>query len=175
MIFSSRFINAVSIAALVVAHAEQQPSIKRTADAPNPTIAPEGQGLQGTWVGPDAANPRQTVTITITDNSLHFYRDEDFWFDTAISLPADTNPKQIHAIIKACPPSQTSSVGEEVGAIFKIEGGTLTLTSFDISSDPPETFSNTSSLYVLKKTKSKTKDAGPPESRSKSGLASLLA
>jgi hypothetical protein len=49
------------------------------------------------------------------------------WFDTTITLPADTNPKQLHAAIKSSPAPQTNSIGKVVIAIFKIEFGMLTL------------------------------------------------
>lgn len=48
------------------------------------------------------------ITITITGNSLHFHRDTNFWFETTITLPAGKDPKQFHATIKDCPPSQAS-------------------------------------------------------------------
>ena len=44
------------------------------------------------------------LTITITGNSLHFHRDANFWWDTTFTLPVATNPKQLHATIKGCPP-----------------------------------------------------------------------
>ena len=46
------------------------------------------------------------ITITITGNSFHFHRDTNFWFETTITLPAGTDPQQLHATIKDCPPSQ---------------------------------------------------------------------
>lgn len=64
------------------------------------------------------------ITVTITDNSLHFHRDPNFWFKTTITLPAGKDPKQFHATIKDCP--QADSIGEIVKAFFKIEGGILT-------------------------------------------------
>ena len=66
-------------------------------------------------------------TITITGNSLHFHRDSKFWFATTITLPADTDPRQLRATIKDSAPGQESSVGKVVVAIFKIEDGLLTL------------------------------------------------
>lgn len=42
-------------------------------------------------------------------------------------MPAGRDPKQLHATIKGCPPSQKDSIGKVVGAIFKIEDGRLTL------------------------------------------------
>lgn len=90
----------------------------------------ELQPLQGTWEGVmvgDKANAK--ILITIKGDSFHFHRDTNFWFETTIVLPAGTSPRQLHATIKDCPPSQGSSVGKVVLAIFKIEDGTLTLAS----------------------------------------------
>jgi uncharacterized protein (TIGR03067 family) len=83
------------------------------------------QRLQGTWEGVSAGNK---ITITIAGHSLHYYRDKDFWFETTFTLPAGTDPQQLHATIKRCAPSQgDNSIGQVVVAIFKIEDGTLTL------------------------------------------------
>ena len=66
-------------------------------------------------------------TITITGNSFHFHRDPKFWFATTITLPADTDPRQLHATIRDGAPGQEDSVGKVVVATFKIEDGLLTL------------------------------------------------
>ena len=47
------------------------------------------------------------ITITITGNSLHFHRDTNFWFETTFTLPAGTDPKQLHATIKGCSPPES--------------------------------------------------------------------
>jgi uncharacterized protein (TIGR03067 family) len=127
----------VCFAAAFIANAGEQITDK-TKCAANPAIGPEFQPLQGTWEGAlvsDAA--RQKVTITITGNSLHFYRDAGFWFDTTITLPKGKDPKQLHATIKGGPPSQRDSIGDLVRAFFKIEDGTLTLAT--IGDDAEET------------------------------------
>lgn len=79
----------------------------------------------------------QKITITITGHSLHFHRDANFWFETTITLPEGAEPKQLHATIKGCPPSQKDSIGQVVKAFFKIEDGTLKLTT--IGDDAEET------------------------------------
>ena len=68
-----------------------------------------------------------TITITVSSNSLHFHRDTNFWFQTTFTQPAGTDPKQLRTTIKDAAPGQESSVGQVVGAIYKIEGGTLTI------------------------------------------------
>ena len=47
------------------------------------------------------------ITTTITNNSLHFYRDTNFWFKTTFTLAVGADPKQLHATIKDCAPGQT--------------------------------------------------------------------
>ena len=107
-----------------------------------PPTAAELQLLQGTWEGVVVGDKsHQKITITITGNSLHFHRDTNFWFETTITLPAGTDPKQLHATIKDCPPSQADSIGKVVGAIFKIEDGTLTLATIgDDAEETPKSF-----------------------------------
>jgi uncharacterized protein (TIGR03067 family) len=159
-----RFRHIIIIACIVaafIAHAGEQLTAKAKGAAKQPTAA-ELQPLQGTWEGVDVGDPaRQKITITITGNSLHFHRDTDFWFETTIALPAGTSPKQLHATIKGCPPSQADSIGKVVGAIFKIEDGTLTLGAYDMSDEPPETFASATNHYVLKKVQPQKKDADP--------------
>ena len=45
-------------------------------------------------------DPDSKITITVRGDSLHFYRDPDFWFETTIALPAGGGPQQMHATIK---------------------------------------------------------------------------
>jgi len=105
--------------------------------------------------------PAEKITLTVTGDSLHFYRDTNFWFKTTITLPPGTNPQQFHATIKECPPSQLDSIGQVVGAIFKIEDGTLTLADYTLSDEPPKTFASARSRYVLKRVPSKQKPTEP--------------
>jgi uncharacterized protein (TIGR03067 family) len=120
-------ITIVCLVATFIANAGEQPAIEAKSVVNQPSNA-ELQLLQGTWEGAVVGDQsHQNITITITGNSFHFYRDTNFWFDTTITLPAGTNPKQLYATIKGCPPSQADSIGKVVGAIFKIEDGRLTL------------------------------------------------
>src|SRR5688572_16019442 len=106
--------------------------------AASPPVASELQLLQGTWEGAMVGDEsHQKITITITNNSFHFHRDKNFWFETTITLPAGTDPKQLHATIKGCPSSQASSIGEVVRAFFKIEDGTLTLAAIGGAEETP--------------------------------------
>ena len=106
------------------------------------------------------------ITITITGNSFHFHRDTNFWFDTTIRLPAGTDPKQLYATIKGCPPSQTNSIGSVVGAIFKIEDGTLTLATIsDDAEETPKGFEAAGTRYELRKVQPQKKNTPPPKSK----------
>jgi len=109
------------------------------------------------------------ITITITGNALHFHRDTNFWFETTMTVPAGKNPKQLHATIKGGPPSQASSIGTVVVAIFKIEDGTLTLATGNGDGEAPKSFEATGdnglNRYELRKVQPQKKDPQPPKSK----------
>jgi len=109
-------------------------------------IAAELEPLQGYWEGEGAGGK---CSITITGNSLH-YRAGTNWWKTTFTLPAGTDPQQLHATIKESSPP-TNGIGTVVLAIYKIEDGTLTLAEVDGSDKPPETFDSAASRYDLKK------------------------
>lgn len=114
--------------------------------------------------------PREKVTITITGNLLHFHRDKNFWFETTFTLPVGTDPKQLHATIKACAPGQESSVGKVVVAIFKIEDGTLTLIAIGGGTEEtPKSFEDTEdkglSRYELRKVQPRKGNTEPPATK----------
>src|SRR5678815_640255 len=116
--------------------------------APKQTAA-EQKRLQGKWEGVMVGQEKgDKITITITGNSLHFHRDTNFWFETTFTLPAGTDPKQLHATIKGCPPSQADSIGQVVRAFFKIEDGTLTLATIgDDAEETPKGFEAAGTRY----------------------------
>ena len=141
----------------------------------NQPTAAELQRLQGTWEGFMVGNEADgKITITITGNSLHFHRDTNFWFETTFTLPAGTDPQQLHATIKRSSPPE-DSIGEVVFAIFKIEDGTLTLAGNQYSTaeppnstaEPPKTFPSTSEgplfRHDLKKVQPQKKNTQPPK------------
>ena len=129
--------------------------------ATHPPIAAELKPLQGYWEGEGAGGK---CFITITGNSLH-YRVGTNWYKTTFTLPAGTDPQQLHATIKDCAPPTNNAVGKVVFAIFKIEDGTLTLAEDDMSDKPPKIFSSASSLYVLKKVQPQKKNTEPPKTK----------
>jgi uncharacterized protein (TIGR03067 family) len=165
-------ITIVCIVASFVANAGEQLTASAKCAANQPT-AVELQLLQGTWEGVLVGDEsHEKITITITGNSFHFHRDTNFWFDTTITLPAGTDPKQLYATIKGCPPSQASSIGKVVGAIFKIEDGTLTLATGGGDSSPegtPKSFEATEdkglTRYELRKVQPHKKNTQPPKSK----------
>src|SRR6266704_987505 len=101
--------------------------------ATHPPIAAELKPLQGYWEGEGAGGK---CSITITGNSLH-YRVGNNWYKTTFTLPAGTDPQQLHATIQDCSPPSTNAIGKVVFAIFKIEDGTLTLAEDDMSENSP--------------------------------------
>ena len=167
-------ITIVCIIASFVANAGEQLTANAKCAANQPTAA-ELQLLQGTWEGGEGDGK---ITITITGNSLHFHRDTNFWFETTITLPAGKDPKQFHATIKDCPPSQASSMGKVVGAIFKIEDGTLTIVASGSLEEMPKSFeaSETQGLsrFELRKVQPQKKNTELPKSMRGSGLGSLV-
>ncbi len=131
-----------------------------TACQSTPTrTAAELKRLQGYWEGEGAGGK---CSITITGNSLH-YRAGTNWWKTTFTLPAGTDPQQLHATIKDSSPPTNNAIGKVVFAIFKIEDGTLTLAEDDMSDKPPKIFSSASSRYVLKKVRPQKKNTEPPK------------
>ena len=163
-------VTVVCIEASFIATAGEQLTAQAKC-AVNQSTNAELKLLQGKWEGVLVGDQgHQKITITITGNSLHFHRDTNFWFETTITLPAGKDPKQLHATIKGCPPSQADSIGKVVGAIFKIEDGTLTLAtrgggaeetlkSFEATEDKGLT------RYELRKVQPHKKNTQPPKSK----------
>ena len=127
--------------------------------SPPTPIAAELKPLQGYWEGEGAGGK---CSITITGNSLH-YRNSAGWFKTTFTLPAGTDPQQLHATIKDCSPPSANAIGTVVFAIFKIEDGTLTLAEDDMSDKPQKTFVDATSRYVVRKVQPQKKNAEPPK------------
>ena len=126
--------------------------------ATHPPIAAELKPLQGYWEGEGAGGK---CSITITGNSLHYHAGTNWW-KTTFTLPAGTDPQQLHATIKDSSPP-TNGIGQVVFAIFKIEDGTLTLAEVDMSDEPPKTFDSATSRYVVKKVQPQKTNAEPPK------------
>ncbi len=129
-----------------------------------PDVTDLALGNTGFLGSPPPSEPphpsQEKITITITGNSFHFHRDTNFWFETTITLPAGTNPKQLHATIKDCP--TPSSIGQVVFAIFKIEDGILTIATPG-GDEAPKSFESTGNngltRYELRKVQPQKKDS----------------
>ena len=131
-----------------------------TAGQCTPTrTAVELDRLQGYWEGEGAGGK---CSITITGNSIN-YRAGTTWYEATFVIPAITDPQQLRATIKDCGPSKVA-LGKEVFVIYKIEDGTLTLTTYDPADEPPKTF-NSNNLYVVKKVEPQKKNAEPPKTK----------
>ena len=110
------------------------------------------------------------ITITITGNSFHFHRDPKFWFATTITLPADTDPRQLHATIRDGAPGQEDSFGQVVVAIYKIEDGLLTLaTRGGGDKEMPKSFEAAEAQgltrYELRRVQPQKDNAEPPKAK----------
>ena len=159
-----RTITFVSIVATFIAAGGEQFTANAKCAA-NLPIAVELQPLQGRWEGFMAGAEAEKITITISGNSLHFHRDAEFWFQATITVPAGKDPRHFHATIKDCPSSQAHSMGRVVGAIFKIEDGTLALADYHVPGEPPKTIESCPSRYVFKKVQLQNGNTDPRKSK----------
>lgn len=154
------------LVAAVIANAGEQHNANGKC-AVNQPIAVELKPLQGKWEGVMVGHEKDgRITVTITGDSLHFHRDTNFWFETTMAVPAGKNPKQLHATIKACPPSQADSIGQVVVAIFKIEDGTMTLATGNGDGEAPKSFEASGlNRYELRKVQPQKKNIQPPKAK----------
>ena len=84
--------------------------------------------LQGYWEG---HAPGGECSVTISGNSLNFRARPDFWYETTFTIPAGTDPQQLHATIIKDSSRRPRDIGKVVVALFKIEDGTLTFGVID--------------------------------------------
>jgi hypothetical protein len=107
-----------------------------------PPIAARLHRLQGSWEGVLVGREQDgKIALTITGNSLHLHRDTNFWFETTFTLPAGAGPQQLYATVKSSAPSQGSSIGAVVPAIFQTGDRNLTLAlNQDHNHAPPKGF-----------------------------------
>ena len=150
-LLSSRFLSAV-FALSVGMFAAGQALPMRT--------AVELKDLQGDWEGDGAGGK---CAITIAGNVLH-YRAGTNWWKTTFTLPAGTEPQQLHATIKDSSPP-TNGVGEAVSAIIKIEEGTLTLLAYGSSAEAPKNFEEGTDKYVVRKVRGKKETVAPAKTK----------
>jgi len=166
-----RHIIIVCLLATFSANAGEQLTANAKCAANQPTNG-ELQLLQGTWQGfslqretgdGPIVKGTNTITVTVTGNSLYFHRDTNFWFETTITLSAGTEPPQLRAAIKR----GANSTGQVVVVIFKLEDGTLTLATDNGSGEALKVFEDAPNRYELRKVQPQKKMSG-------SGLGSLV-
>lgn len=109
-------------------------------------IAAELRPLQGLWEGDGAGGK---CSIHIRGDTL-LYTNSAGWYRTSITLPGDSEPKQLHATVRDTRP-YTNGIGHVIFAIYKIEEGVLTLAEDDMSDKPPKSFAEATSRYTVKK------------------------
>ena len=87
--------------------------------------------LQGTWSGQEeGAKPQGSPMLIISGTKLEFHgANPQEWYKATFSLREDTTPKQLEAVIAECPAPQY--VGKTAHAIYKIENGKFTLSSYE--------------------------------------------
>lgn len=83
--------------------------------------------LQGKWEGVEVGREAEgKCTMTVAGNAIHFQgSNKNEWYKTTFTLPAGTDPKQLHATITECP--APDFVGRSSFSIYKLEEGKLTL------------------------------------------------
>ena len=89
---------------------------------------PESAILQGTWIGQEVGgNAQGSPSLTVSGTNMEFHGENpQEWYKATFTLREDTTPKQLEAVLTECPFPQY--VGKTGHAIYKIEGGKLTLT-----------------------------------------------
>jgi uncharacterized protein (TIGR03067 family) len=92
------------------------------------TQKPDSVVLQGTWTGQEVGAPTQgSPSLAFHGTNLEFHgANPQEWYKGSFTLREDTTPKQLEAVITDCPAPQY--VGKTAHAIYKLEGGKLTLT-----------------------------------------------
>lgn len=86
------------------------------------------QNLQGTWSGKEAgANGAGSPSLLLQGSNLEFHgANPQEWYKATFTLREDTTPKQLVAIITACPVPRY--IGKTANAIYQIQDGALRLT-----------------------------------------------
>ena len=84
--------------------------------------------LQGTWSGQEVGSDTPgSPSLTISGNNIEFHgANPQEWYKAKFTLLEDTTPKRLDAVLSECPFPQY--VGKTGHAIYKVEGGKLTLT-----------------------------------------------
>jgi uncharacterized protein (TIGR03067 family) len=92
-----------------------------------PSAAAETALLQGIWKGTEVGRESLgTCTLTVSGDTMQFQGwSPQEWYKSSYTLPAGSEPKQLRGTIAECPVPEM--VGRSSTAIYKIEGGQITL------------------------------------------------
>ena len=104
--------------------------------------------------------------MTIRGDSIHFEgANKEEWYKATFVLPAEADPKQLLATIVEC--ASPDFVGKPSRAIYKIEGGTLTIAAYKPGTvDVPKGFDGDPQArrFVFKQTQNPTDPSSIPKS-----------
>lgn len=111
--------------------------------APHPIVAnaqSDSAALQGIWIGNEKNGPDGSNTLTIRGSTLEFHgANPNEWYKATFTLREDTTPKQLIAVITACPAPQY--VGKKGYSIYQIRDGIFTLSGNEPGKPaPPKSF-----------------------------------
>ena len=112
------------------------------------------------------------ITIAFSGSSLHFQGlRADQWYDATFTLQEGTRPRQLRATITGS--ELVQAIGTVVGAIFKIENGTLSLAGLEdgnLNAGAPSTSDDSQAFdgnkmfhYRFRKVELQAKKAGAPK------------
>ena len=109
-----------------------------------PRITYDVDALQGTWTGPEIGSASQAkAVLTITGTNLDFRgADTNEWYQANFVLHENVNPKQLIAVVTACP--APPYVGKTANAIYQFNGSNIFLLVGNEPGDPtiPASFTN---------------------------------
>jgi uncharacterized protein (TIGR03067 family) len=109
--------------------------------------------LQGKWEGEEIGNNPGPCYLTVSGKDMEFRAaDPNEWYKGTFTLREDTNPRQVILVITGC--SADQYVGKTTYAIYRLEGGTLTITGNEPGNpDVPAAFDSPDSRRFAFKTK----------------------
>jgi hypothetical protein len=143
-------------------------TVRADTTAKTPPATAGVRQLQCAWegfqVGQESAGP---INITFDGNALRFQGSKaDLRYDATFTLKKGTRPQQLHATITSGGPAG-NDIGKVIGAVFKIENGTLSLAG--IEDDAPSTVDDSEAFdrnpmfhYRLRRVDPQSKKAGSP-------------
>lgn len=109
--------------------------------------------LQGKWEGEEIGNNPGPCYLTVSGKDLEFRAaDPNEWYKGTFTLKEDANPRQVVLVVTGC--SADQYVGKTALAIYRIEGGTLTISGNEPGNpEAPAAFDSPDSRRFVFKTK----------------------